>query len=1250
MVFHLLQWNARSLIANGQEFKKFVVESEVKFDIVCIQETWLRPHLDFILPGYESVRFDRDGNQGGGCATFVRDGIPFRRIETTTEIECVIIEIYKTDGHLVVINLYNPCKSLSQETLEEIMRQGNGKEIWCGDFNAHNSLWGSKHTDRNGEAVEELMDVRQLVCLNNGNGTRIDIRTNTMSCIDLTLVSNNMANSCEWKVKESTSIGSDHFPILCSINIEIDLQERPNHKKWDFAKADWVKFKEICCTSAETISMQGDIEECASEVTHLILNAALKSIPYKVVGGKRKMVPWWNDTCTKAIKERNRAMRMLRNNLNQDNLINYQKKKAQARRIIKKSKQNAWRSYCSTIGSEVKIGEVWSMLKKMSGKKVYAKIPVLEDDGILAITDKEKATMLGKKFASVHSGDHLDDIHRLHKEKVLKENRDVYIKKDNEESTMDAEMNMNELVIVLNGIRNTATGEDQLSYVMFQKLPEKVLQIILQLFNKIWEEGKIPKSWKSALILPFNKPGKNSNNAGNYRPIALTSHLCKWMEKILVRRLNYTLEHRGLFAPYQSGFRKGRSTMDAVVKVSNEIEKTFKMKEIMSIVFFDIEKAYDSMWREGLLIKMNKMGIRGKLYNWVLEFLSERRFRVKVGADVSEEFEIVNGIPQGSVISPVLFNVMINDIFMNLDRRIGSALYADDGAIWVRGRDAIRVRSKIKEAIGEVEQWSYNWGFKLSTSKSCHMIFTRKKGIDKQKLQLYGHNMETVDHFKYLGIWLDQKGTWKTHIEKVESKCKKVINLMRAVVGKDWGANKQSLMYIYRALMRATIDYGCYVYGATAKTHLLKLDRVSNKALRICAGVMRSTPIKAIQVELGEVPSDLRRDKIMLTYWSRLSGCGFENHAKSIIQECWEYSSFKGNGFGWVIKTKSEEYRVNNIWFNSPTPISNIPIWLFPRTEIDLNILELKNEWEESRKGHLASQYIRNKYYSYLDMYTDGSKDEEDKVGIGIYIPTMNISIGKRLPDQASVYTAEMMAIIVGLQWVEEVKPDRVVCCVDSVAALYSIQNMKSNREDLMLEIQQSLFRLQRLRIDVRFCWVPAHTGVQGNEGADNIAKKSTKMNNVINIPLGKGEAKAIIKKEMLKKWQDRWDVDKSGRKYYSLQKSINAQGVNRSNRREESVLTRLRFDHTGLNKTLFLMGKSPSDECLECRSKEDVEHVLLYCKKYRDERMRLKQKISQTGRKWNLEGLLGTTGDGVKDTQKAVIQYLKNIGIYNRI
>ena len=113
-----------------------------------------------------------------------------------------------------------------------------------------------------------------------------------------------------------------------------------------------------------------------------------------------------------------------------------------------------------------------------------------------------------------------------------------------------------------------------------------------------------------------------------------------------------------LFNKYQSGFRKGRSTTDALINISNEIEKTINMKEVMVIVFFDIEKAYDSMWREGLLIKMNKLKVGGSLYNWVMDFPSNGTFQVKVGSEISGSFSIKNGKPQGSAISPILFNII----------------------------------------------------------------------------------------------------------------------------------------------------------------------------------------------------------------------------------------------------------------------------------------------------------------------------------------------------------------------------------------------------------------------------------------------------------------------------------------------------------------------------------------------------------------------------------------------------------------
>lgn len=152
--------------------------------------------------------------------------------------------------------------------------------------------------------------------------------------------------------------------------------------------------------------------------------------------------------------------------------------------------------------------------------------------------------------------------------------------------------------------------------------------------------------------------------------------------------------------------------MDALIKVSNEVEKTIAMKEIMAIVYFDIENAYDTVWREGLLIKASRIGIDGNMYNWLSQFLFERTFVVQVGMYQSLIYKAENGIPQGSVKSPIIFNIMINDIFDNVGFGVGYALYADDGAFWKRGRNTKQVISGMQTAIKKVEEWSIEWSLK----------------------------------------------------------------------------------------------------------------------------------------------------------------------------------------------------------------------------------------------------------------------------------------------------------------------------------------------------------------------------------------------------------------------------------------------------------------------------------------------------------------------------------------------------------
>jgi len=277
MVIHVMQWNARSLVANGQEFKKFVLDLDHKPSIICVQESWLKPNLQFTLPGYKSIRKDRVGKQGGGVVTFIKEGTVYRELCEVIDMECVVVEIYFREDSIVIYNFYNPCKKISIKLFEKIKKEK--KELWCGDFNAHNWLWGSKNTDYNGEIIEQLMDERSLVCLNTGEGTRYNITENSVSSIDLTLITNSMAELCEWKINGENTVGSDHFPIICKMNVD-NNPEYVLQKKWLYEKADWNSFSKHCEENKD-LMVEDSVETFCDSITSIIMEAATHCIYHK---------------------------------------------------------------------------------------------------------------------------------------------------------------------------------------------------------------------------------------------------------------------------------------------------------------------------------------------------------------------------------------------------------------------------------------------------------------------------------------------------------------------------------------------------------------------------------------------------------------------------------------------------------------------------------------------------------------------------------------------------------------------------------------------------------------------------------------------------------------------------------------------------------------------------------------------------------------------------------------------------------
>ena len=393
------------------------------------------------------------------------------------------------------------------------------------------------------------------------------------------------------------------------------------------------------------------------------------------------------------------------------------------------------------------------------------------------------------------------------------------------------------------------------------------------------------------------------------------------------------------------------------------------------------------------------------MLNWVQDFLRDRTIQVRVGGTRSKVVSIENGTPQGSVISPVLFNIMINDIFAKIGGGFGLSLFADDGAIWKRGRNVGFILKQTQKALQTVEEWGNTWGFKISAAKSKYVIFGFKRKQPEVALTLYGSPLEKVKVFKFLGVWFEERMTWAVHVSKTVEKCGKVINVLRSLSGCEWGADRDTLHLIYQAMIRAALDYGSMVYGAAARTVLSRLDVIQARALRHCCGAFRTSPIPALLVEMGEMPLWMRRVKLGLQYWSKISGSSLAFPARCLLLE--EEGGKKYEPFVASVNQWAGRLGLGQVGIAEQTMWPPTPPWLIPEVEVELCFLQ---EEDKSEVRGRVEEYLNIARAGKVIVYTDGSRDPvRRRAGFGIYIEQLEEKYSVRLSDESSVFTAEMI-------------------------------------------------------------------------------------------------------------------------------------------------------------------------------------------------------------------------------------------------
>jgi hypothetical protein len=363
---------------------------------------------------------------------------------------------------------------------------------------------------------------------------------------------------------------------------------------------------------------------------------------------------------------------------------------------------------------------------------------------------------------------------------------------------------------------------------------------LTHLFNHCIRLCYFPEPWKVAKIITLPKPGKDPKFPQNLRPISLLSTTGKLFEKVIYNIIQKHINDRNLLNASQFGFRARHSTTLQCMRLTDHVTLNFNNKLSTAAVFLDIEKDFDTTWHPGLLYKLIKLNFSVTTVKLIGSFLSNRKFKVSVEGEMSKPREIQAGVPQSSVLSPILYNLYINDAPQTTGTQLG--LFADDTCIYAPERKEGFTIRKLQRGLIAMEEWCERWNIKKK-DKTQAIYFSHGNRPVESQLTLKGRNIPFVNNVKYLGVNFDRKISWRHDIERAEAKAfRTFLNTYSLFKSECLSANIK--LTLYKALIRSIMTYACPAWEFAADTYLLKLQRLQNKVLRTIANYRRRTPTR----------------------------------------------------------------------------------------------------------------------------------------------------------------------------------------------------------------------------------------------------------------------------------------------------------------------------------------------------------------------------------------------------------------------
>ncbi|MCG7878799.1 MAG: reverse transcriptase domain-containing protein [Candidatus Thiodiazotropha endolucinida] len=774
-----------------------------------------------------------------------------------------------------------------------------------------------------------------------------------------------------------------------------------------------------------------------------------------------------------------------------------------------------------------------------------------------------------------------------------------------------------------------APGPDSIYGDLLKAADQQLIEAVNSLFRRSWDEGILPAQWKEAKVKFLKKAGKASyHNPSSYRPISLTSILGKCMERIIYTRLYSYAEHHNLIDPEQEGFRRFHGTSMALLRVVQNAMDGFNERESTVGVFIDMEKAYDSVWRNGLLEKMHNIGIKGKMWNWLHNFLHGREAYCYLQGSNQTKFETDMGLPQGSVLSPVLFSLFIADIYTDVESE--KVKFADDGTIWRTGENVKILVEQLEGDLKKIVEWTKRWRMKVNVDKTEFCVFSRSLGInDTDDIEIIMNNKKIKKSSapKLLGVTLDSKLTFRLHIDSIERKALKASAALY-VVGKSEQVSAKNMIQLYRSLVLPHLEYAASVWQIG---NCEQLNKVQRKCLALCLGTPTTAGLDALEVEAGVKPLDLRREDLAVRELTKIIA---KDSGQKIV-ECFKTWKAKAgeaqekimSPFGMAYMQLNETISNTGIDIRAVEPEFSYLQSLRPskqRPEYWNNLGSSKSrstsQAEEAR--NVIEKVVKEAGTNVVTGFTDGScfgNPGPCGAGACLFFPSQErLDLYQPVARRASILLGELVAIKIALDQVKLESGKRafkeVTIFSDSQSAIgiLTLGWQNKSHKAVIAEINQILTTLNKDQIQINLKWTPGHADISGNEIADQLAKKGAeeaeRMPEVTN-PVTQLDIKTAVQESCNMKWQKRWEVGTTGRHMFELRPSVNVQTAQVPNTKTQRIISELRTGYCRLNEYKHKTGLKETPNC-NCGDPESVQHFIEECKTYDDIRERLRTRL----------------------------------------